>query len=99
MNRFLLWNDDNHDPVVWLNMELMGVDKEEILKNVLYAEPKSSNNRDCIVKEIFPWDFEDDLNDRDFDRLFDWFQSTPKFTEEQWQLIFEENWKELIKFI
>lgn len=99
MNRFLLWSDDNHDPVIWLNMELMGTDREEILRNVLYSEPKSSNNQDCIVKEISPWDFEDDLSDQDFDRLFDWFQSMPKFTEEQWQLIFEENWKELIKFI
>lgn len=99
MNRFLLWSDDNHDPVVWLNMELMGVDIEEILKSVLYSEPKPSSNQDCIVKEVEPWDFDEDLNDRDYDKLFDWFQSMPNFTEEQWQLIFEENWKELIKFI
>ena len=66
MNRFLLWNDDNHDPAVWLNMEFMGVDKEEVLKSVLYSEPKPSNDQDCIVKEIFPWDFEDDLSDQDF---------------------------------
>lgn len=99
MDRFLLWSDDNHDPVIWLNMELMGTDREEILRNVLYSEPKSSNSQDCIIKEICPWDFEDDLDDQDCDKLFDWFQSKPKFTEEQWQLIFEENWKELIKFI
>ena len=99
MNRFLLWNDDNHSSAVWLNMKFMGADKEEVLKNVLFSEPKPSNNQDCIVKEIFPWDFEDDLSDQDFDRLFDWFQSMPEFTGEQWQLIFEENWKELIKFI
>ena len=99
MNKFLLWSDDNHDPVVWLNMEFMGVDIEEILKSVLYSEPKPSNNQDCVVKEVEPWDFDEDLNDRDCDKLFDWFQSMPNFTEEQWQLIFEENWKELIKFI
>ena len=100
MDRFLLWSDDNHDPVIWLNMELMGTDREEILRNVLCSEPKSSNSQDCIIKEICPWDFDDDdLDDQDCDKLFDWFQSKPKFTEEQWQLIFEENWKELIKFI
>lgn len=100
MDRFLLWSDDNHDPVIWLNMELMGTDREEILRNVLYSEPKSSNSQDCIIKEICPWDFDDDdLDDQDCDKLFDWFQSKPKFTEEQWQLIFEGNWKELIKFI
>ncbi len=54
MDRFLLWNDDNHDPVVWLNMELMGTDREEILRNVLYSEPKPSNSQDCIIKEIYP---------------------------------------------
>ena len=99
MNRFLLWNDDNHDPAVWLNMEFMGVDKEEVLKSVLYSEPKPSNDQSCIIKEICPWDFGDDLSDQDCDKLFDWFQSMPEFTGEQWQLIFEENWEELIKFI
>lgn len=28
---------------------------------------------------------------------FDWFQRMPHFTEEQWNLIFKKQWKELFK--
>ena len=40
---------------------------------------------------------EDEFNDDDFDKLFDWFQKMPNFTDEQWDLIFKKQWKELFK--
>ena len=46
---------------------------------------------------IYPWDFEDEFNDDDFDKLFYWFQKMPNFTDEQWDLIFKKQWKELFK--
>lgn len=95
-DRILLWNDDNHAPCVWINNKFAGVDLDRVIKNALYAQPISKEGFYEILY-IYPWDFEDEFNDDDFDKLFYWFQTMPKFTEEQWNLIFKKQWKELFK--
>lgn len=97
-DRILLWNDDNHEPCIWINNEFAGIDIDTVIKSALYSNPKSEKE-ECEVLEIYPWDFEDDFNDDDFDKIFDWFQGIPDFTEEQWDLVFEKNWKKLFQIL
>ena len=95
-DRILLWNDDNHAPFVWINNKFAGVDLDRVIKSALYAQPISKEGFYEILY-IYPWDFEDEFNDDDFDKLFDLFQNMSDFTEEQWNLIFKRQWKELFK--
>ena len=95
-DRILMWNDDNHEPCVWINNKFAGTDLNTVIKNALYSHPQSENN-DCEILQLYPWDFEDEFNDEDFDKLFYWFQKSPNFTDEQWNLIFEGKWKSLNK--
>ena len=94
-DRILLWNDDNHKPCVWINNKFAGVDLDTVVKSALYSNPKSEK-KECEVLEIYPWDFED-LDEGEDEILFDWFQSMPSFTDEQWDLIFEQQWRKLGK--
>lgn len=98
-DRILMWNDDNHEPCIWINNEFLGTDLNTVIKNALYSHPQSEAN-DCEILEIYPWNFEegeDKVEEPEVDILFDWFQENPKFTEEQWNLIFEEKWRSLGK--
>lgn len=97
-NEILLWNDDNHDPCVWINREFMGVDFGTVLENALFATPK--NTKKIVIKEVFPWDFQDDcedLEDSESDIIFDWFQGIPDISSDQWRYIFNSDWKRLGK--
>lgn len=95
-DRILLWDDDNHEPCVWINKEFAGVDLDTVVKSALYMQPISKEDF-YEVLYIYPWNFEDEFNDDDFDKLFYWFQKIPHFTDEQWDLIFKKQWKELFK--
>ncbi len=98
-DRILMWNDDNHEPCVWINNKFAGADLNTVIKHALYSRPQSEAN-DCEILEIYPWNFEegeDKVEEQEADILFDWLQENPKFTEEQWDLIFEEKWRSLGK--
>ena len=98
-DRFLIWNDDNHESCVWCNNEYVGAEFETTLKNLLYINPQSKT-KECEILQICPWDFtegEYKVEEPEDDKLFKLFQKTPKFSEEQWNLIFKKNWKNLIK--
>lgn len=95
-DKIFMWDDDNHEPCIWINNEFAGIDLDTVIESALYSKPKSEIKK-CITLKISPWDFEDDFNDDDFDKLFDWFQSMPKFTDKQWELIFKQQWQELFK--
>ena len=43
---------------------------------------------------VFEKDYSENEED---DKLFELFQKTPKFSKEQWDLIFKKKWKILIK--
>lgn len=55
-DRFLIWNDDNHEPCVWCNNEYVGAEFETTLKNLLYINPQSKT-KECEILQICPWDF------------------------------------------
>ena len=94
-DRILLWDDDNHEPCVWINNKFAGVDLDTIIKSALYTQPVSKEGF-CEILYIYPWDFED-LDEGEDEILFDWFQCVSNFTDEQWDLIFKREWKKLGK--
>lgn len=94
-DRILLWNDDNHEPCVWINNKFAGVDLDTVIESALYTQPVGKKEF-CEILCIYPWDFED-LNEGEDEILFDWFQGMPSFTDEQWDLIFEQQWGKLGK--
>ncbi len=96
-DRILLWNDDNHEPCIWINRNFMGVDLTTILENTLLEQPISNIKSEIL--ELYPWDFEDseDLEDGEGEIIFDWFQSMPNINETQWEYIFNREWNKLGK--
>lgn len=96
-DRILLWNDDNHEPCVWINRNFIGVDLTTILENTLLEQPISNIKSEIL--ELYPWDFEDseDLEDGEGEIIFDWFQSMPNINEIQWEYIFNREWNKLEK--
>lgn len=94
-DRILLWDDDNHEPCVWINNKFAGVDLDTVIKSALYTQPVGKKEF-CEILYIYPWDFED-LDEGEDEILFDWFQGMPSFTDEQWDLIFEQQWRKLGK--
>lgn len=97
-DRILIWNDDNHEPVVYINRKLMGVDFETVIKSALFCK-NLGEEKDCEILNLYCWDIEDNdfENEEEFDILFDWFQSMPKMSEEQWDLIFKKDFIKLGK--
>lgn len=95
-DKILLWNDDNHDPLVYINNKFMGVDFDTVLESVLYTKPISDK---CEILTLYCWDLDDAEyeNDGDQDIIFDWFQSMPNISEEQWDYIFKSDWVSLGK--
>lgn len=94
-DRILLWDDENHEPCVWINNKFAGVDLDTVIKSALYMQPVGKKEF-CEILYIYPWDFED-LDEGEDEILFDWFQGMPSFTDEQWDLIFEQQWRKLGK--
>ncbi|MFR3182197.1 MAG: hypothetical protein ACLTPN_01025 [Clostridia bacterium] len=60
-DRILLWNDDNHEPSVWINQHFMGVDFITVIESALNEKPNSENNSEIL--EIYPWDFKESDDD------------------------------------
>lgn len=94
-DRILLWNDDNHEPCVWINNKFAGADLETIIESALYVHPVGEEES-CEMLYLYFDNFEG-LDEGEDEILFDWFQSMPNFTEEQWDLIFKQEWRKLGK--
>jgi hypothetical protein len=97
-DRILLWNDDNHEPAVWINKNFMGNDFITVIENALNEIPNSENSSEIL--EIYPWDFKEDddsLSEEEIELLIDWFQENPSINSEQWDYIFNHEWRKLGK--
>lgn len=96
-DRILIWDDDSyHEPYVWINNKFAGVDIDIVVKSALYQDALSKE-MECEILAIYPWSFSDYLDDKELDKMIAWFQSMPKFTEEQWNLIFKGQWQRILK--
>lgn len=97
-DKILLWNDDNHEPSVWINKHFIGNDFITVLKMSL--KEKQNFDLEPEILEIYPWDFEEDDNslaEKEVELLCDWFQENPSINAEQWDYIFNHEWRKLGK--
>ena len=52
-DRILLWDDDNHEPCVWINNKFAGVDLDTVIKSALYTQPVGKKEF-CEILYIYP---------------------------------------------
>lgn len=51
-DKILLWNDDNHEPSVWINKHFMGSDFITVIESALNEKSNSENSSEIL--EIYP---------------------------------------------
>lgn len=86
------WCDDNHDPVYWLNEELLGVDIKIIAEN-LFGLGQANGPEALEFQEIALTG--DSFPDEIWEQLFEFFQTMPNLDETDVRLIVNQEWQEL----
>lgn len=86
------WCDDNHDPVYWLNEELLGVDIKTIAEN-LFGLGQVNGPEALEFQEIALTG--DSFPDEIWEQLFEFFQTMPSLDETDVRLIVNQEWQEL----
>lgn len=86
------WCDDNHDPVYWLNEELLGVDIKTIAEN-LFGLGQANGPEALEFQEIALTG--DSFPDEIWEQLFEFFQTMPSLDETDVRLIVNQEWQEL----
>lgn len=84
--------DDNHDPVYWLNEELLGVDIKTIAES-LFGLGQANGPEVLKFQEIALTG--DSFPDEIWEELFEFFQTMPKLDETDVRLIVNQKWQEL----
>lgn len=84
--------DDNHDPIYWLNEELLGVDIITVAENLfglgqVHGPEALEFQEIALTGDSFP----DDI----WEQLFEFFQKGPSLDETDVRLIVQEQWHEL----
>lgn len=86
------WCDDNHDPVYWLNEELLGVDIKTIAEN-LFGLGQANGPEALEFQEIALTG--DSFPDEIWEQLFEFFQTMPNLDETDVRLIVNQEWQKL----
>lgn len=86
------WCDDNHDPVYWLNEELLGADIKTIAEN-LFGLGQANGLEALEFQEIALTG--DSFPDEIWEQLFEFFQTMPNLDETDVRLIVNQEWQEL----
>ena len=104
-NRIIIWNDDNHESEVYFNGEKAGYLGDELSCITAVAErAAAAGPKPTICKRVYIFDLceamgEDEENTENFEKLVEFFQTTTKFTPEQEQAIFNEDYNKLLELI
>lgn len=104
-NRIIIWNDDNHESEVYFNGEKAGYLGDELDCITTVAErATAAGPKPTICKRVYIFDLgevmgEDKENTENFEKLVEFFQTATKFTPEQEQAIFNEDYNELLELI
>lgn len=104
-NRIIIWNDDNHESEVYFNGEKAGYLGDELSCITTVAErAAAAGPKPTICKRVYIFDLceamgENEENTENFERLVEFFQTTIKFTPEQEQAIFNEDYNKLLELI
>lgn len=100
-NRIIIWNDDNHESEVYFNGEKVGYLGDELDCITTVAErAAAAGPKPTICKRVYLFDLgEDEENKEDFEKLVEFFQTATRFTPEQEQAIFNEDYNKLLELI
>ena len=104
-NRVIIWNDDNHESEVYFNGEKAGYLGDELDCITTVAErAAAAGPKPTICKRVYIFDLGEVMNDEeeneeDFEKLVEFFQTTTRFTPEQEQAIFNEDYNKLLELI
>ena len=104
-NRIIIWNDDNHESEVYFNGEKARYLGDELDCITTVAErAAAAGPKPTICKRVYLFDLgeaigEDEENKEVFEKLVEFFQTTTRFTPEQEQAIFNEDYNKLLKLI
>ena len=104
-NRIIIWNDDNHESEVYFNGEKAGYLGDELDCITTVAErAAAAGPKPTICKRVYIFDLcevmdDEEENKEDFEKLVKFFQTTTKFTPEQEQAIFNEDYNKLLELI
>lgn len=104
-NRIIIWNDDNHESEVYFNGEKAGYLGDELECITTVAErAAAAGPKPTICKRVYIFDLcevvgEDEENTENFEKLVKFFQTATRFTPEQEQAIFNEDYNKLLKLI
>lgn len=104
-NRIIIWNDDNHESEVYFNGEKAGYLGDELNCITTVAErAAAAGPKPTICKRVYIFDLcevmdDKEENEEDFEKLVRFFQTATKFTPEQEQAIFNEDYNKLLELI
>lgn len=104
-NRIIIWNDDNHESEVYFNGEKAGYLGDELDCITTVAErAAAAGPKPTICKRVYLFDLsevvgKDEENTENFEKLVEFFQTTTRFTPEQEQAIFNEDYNKLLELI
>lgn len=104
-NRIIIWNDDNHESEVYFNGEKAGYLGDELDCITTVAErAAAAGPKPTICKRVYIFDLCEVMDDKekngeDFEKLVRFFQTATKFTSEQEQAIFNEDYNKLLELI
>jgi len=99
-NRIILYNDDNHDPDIYINGKAAGSleDKIDALESAFIAG-RDSKLKGLFSIEVCLCDLPDDLTSDEIDAIHDFFCKTATLTIDQEVAIFNEDYKTLLKLM
>lgn len=104
-NRIIIWNDDNHESEVYFNGEKAGYLGDELDCITTIAErAAAAGPKPTICKRVYIFDLGEAMGDNkenteNFEKLVEFFQTTTRFTPEQEQAIFNEDYNKLLELI
>lgn len=104
-NRIIIWNDDNHESEVYFNGEKAGYLGDELDCITTVAErAAAAGPKPTICKRVYIFDLGEAMGDNEentenFEKLVEFFQTTTRFTPEQEQVIFNEDYSKLLELI
>lgn len=104
-NRVIIWNDDNHESEIYFNGEKAGYLGDELGCITTVAEQAAAAGpKPTICKRVYIFDLceamdGEEENKEDFEKLVEFFQTATKFTPEQEQAIFNEDYNKLLELI
>lgn len=94
---------------VWINQSFIGCKIDDVVAEALFFKPYQDEVEHYEMLKFYEWDFDfikipglDLSDDEDYDKfeeitskICNWFSNVKEISDEQWNLIFEQDWLRL----